>query len=132
MIRVRTIIGFGSPHKQNTSEAHGSPLGPDEVKAAKENLGWPPDPAFYIPGEALEHFRAAIEQGHAAQTAWQAKCDAYEAAYPELAAGLARAFKGELPESWNTTCPSSRPARPWRRASPADKCSMRWPRKCRA
>jgi transketolase len=105
LIRVRTIIGFGSPHKQNTFEAHGSPLGPDEVKAAKENLGWPTEPPFYLPAEALEHFRAAIDQGQAQQTAWQAKFDAYEAAYPELAAELARALNGELPESWNKDVP---------------------------
>ena len=79
LIRVRTIIGFGAPHKQNTFEAHGSPLGPDEVKAAKENLGWPVEPPFYIPGEALDHFREAIERGQAQQTAWEAKFDAYEA-----------------------------------------------------
>ena len=105
MIRVRTIIGFGAPHKQNTFEAHGSPLGPDEVKAAKENLGWPTEPPFYIHSEALDHFRAAIDQGQALQTAWQAKFDAYETAYPELAAELARALKGELPESWNKDVP---------------------------
>jgi transketolase len=105
LIRVRTIIGFGAPHKQNTFEAHGSPLGPDEVKAAKENLGWPTEPPFTIPSEALEHFRETIDQGQAQQTAWQAKFDAYEAAYPELAAELARALKGELPETWNKNVP---------------------------
>src|SRR5512136_300080 len=105
LIRVRTIIGFGAPHKQNTFEAHGSPLGPDEVKAAKENLGWPVEPPFYIHSEALDHFRAAIARGQAQQTMWEARFDAYEAAYPELAAELARALKGELPESWNKAVP---------------------------
>jgi transketolase len=105
LIRVRTIIGFGAPHKQNTFEAHGSPLGPDEVKAAKENLGWPVEPSFYLPDEALKHFREAVKQGQALQTAWEAKFDAYEQAHPELAAELARALKGELPESWNKDVP---------------------------
>ncbi len=106
LIRVRTIIGFGAPHKQNTFEAHGSPLGPDEVKAAKENLGWPIEPSFYIPDEALAHFRQAIENGKAWQTAWQQKFDAYAKAYPELAAELALALKGELPEGWNKDLPA--------------------------
>jgi transketolase len=105
LIRVRTIIGFGAPHKQNTFEAHGSPLGPDEVKAAKENLGWPVEPSFYLPDEAVKHFREAVQQGQALQTAWEAKFDAYEKAYPELAAELARMLKGELPESWNKDVP---------------------------
>lgn len=106
LIRVRTIIGYGAPHKQNTFEAHGSPLGPDEVKAAKENLGWPLEPPFYLPGEAMEVFRAAIDRGQAQQAAWQARFDAYEQAYPELAAELARAFRGELPEGWNKDLPT--------------------------
>ena len=105
LIRVHTIIGFGAPHKQNTFEAHGSPLGPDEVKAAKENLGWPVEPPFYIHSEALEHFRAAIARGQTEQTMWEARFDAYEAAYPELAAELARSLKGELPETWNKDVP---------------------------
>jgi transketolase len=105
LIRVRTIIGFGAPHKQNTFEAHGSPLGPDEVKAAKENLGWPPEPPFYIPGEALARFRQAVENGTAWQAAWQKKFEAYATAYPELAAELSLALKGELPDGWNKDLP---------------------------
>ncbi len=105
LIRVHTVIGFGAPHKQNTFEAHGSPLGPDEVKAAKENLGWPLEPAFYIPGQALEVFRAALDQGTEQQAAWPARWEAYEQAYPELAAELARALKGELPGDWNKDLP---------------------------
>ena len=105
LIRVRTIIGFGAPHKQNTFEAHGSPLGPEEVKAAKENLGWPVEPPFWIHSDALAHFRQAIEHGKALQAAWQKQWNAYAAAYPELAAELARALKGELPEGWNKDLP---------------------------
>lgn len=62
LIIVRTHIGYGSPHKQDTFEAHGSPLGVEEVKLTKKNLGYPEEPAFYIPGEALEHFREALEK----------------------------------------------------------------------
>ncbi|CAG0935985.1 transketolase [Thermoflexales bacterium] len=105
LIRVRTIIGFGAPHKQNTFEAHGSPLGPDEVKAAKENLAWPVEPPFHLPPEALDHFRQAIETGKDQQAAWQEKFDAYAKAYPELAAELSRALKGDLPEGWNKDLP---------------------------
>ena len=105
LIRVRTIIGFGAPHKQNTFEAHGSPLGPDEVKAAKENLDWPVEPPFYVPTEALDHFRHVLESGKAQQAAWQAQFDAYAVAYPELAAEFARVLQGELPERWNQDLP---------------------------
>src|SRR5712692_7294733 len=59
LIAVRTVIGYGAPHKAGTFEAHGSPLGPDEVKAAKQNLGWPTEPEFHIPEEALANFRRA-------------------------------------------------------------------------
>jgi transketolase len=106
LIPVRTIIGFGAPHKQNTFEVHGSPLGPDEVKAAKENLGWPVEPPFYIHSEALNHFRQAIENGKAQQAAWQKKFDAYAAAHPKLAAELSNALKGELPLDWNKDLPA--------------------------
>lgn len=111
LIRVRTIIGFGAPHKQNTFEAHGSPLGPDEVKAAKENLGWPIDPPFYLPGEALEHFREAVEAGKAAQAEWQQRFDRYAQAFPQLAAELSRALKGELPAGWNEDIPGFPPGK---------------------
>jgi transketolase len=111
LIRVRTIIGFGSPHKQNTSEAHGSPLGPAEVQATKDNLGWPLEPAFYIPGEALDHFRTAVDRGRTAQAAWQAKWDAYAQAYPDLALELQRMFSGELPPDWDSAIPTFAPGK---------------------
>ncbi|MBF8288142.1 MAG: tktA, partial [Candidatus Rokubacteria bacterium] len=62
LIAVRTVIGYGAPHKQGTFHVHGSPLGPDEVKAAKENLGWPVEPPFLVPGDVRAHFRAAVER----------------------------------------------------------------------
>jgi transketolase len=105
IILVHTIIGYGAPHKQNTFEAHGSPLGPDEVKAAKENLGWPIEPAFYIPGEALEHFREAIERGKAEQSAWQKKFEAYQKEFPELAQEFMQTTRGELPDGWSANLP---------------------------
>ncbi len=106
LIRVRTIIGYGAPHKQNTFEVHGSPLGPDEVKAAKENLGWPLEPDFYIPDEALAHFREAIERGKAAQADWQLKFEQYDREHHKLAAEFQAALKGELRPDWNRTLPA--------------------------
>ncbi len=105
LIAVRTIIGFGAPHKQGTSESHGSPLGPDELKAAKANLGWP-DEMFHLPEAAVAHFRKAVRRGRSAQKAWQAGFDAYAQAYPELAAELTRRLAGDLPADWASAVPS--------------------------
>ena len=106
IIMVRTIIGYGAPHKQNTFEVHGSPLGPDEVKAAKENLGWVTEPPFFIPGQALEHFRAAIEQGKQAEAEWSVRWAAYANAFPDLANELQCALRGELPAGWDADVPA--------------------------
>ena len=106
LIAVRTIIGYGSPNKQGTSAAHGSPLGPDEVKLAKETLGWIGTEDFFVPGEALEHFRSCIESGAAAESDWQASFDAWRAAFPDLAAEYARAQAGEFAPGWREQLPS--------------------------
>ena len=109
IIIVRNIIGYGAPHKENTFEAHGSPLGPDEVRAAKENLGWPADSAFLIPGEALEHFRQALTNGAEAEAAWQARLDKYAQAFPEPGAEFKRRMSGELPAGWDADLPTFAP-----------------------
>jgi len=106
IIMVRTIIGYGAPHKQNTFEVHGAPLGADEVKAAKENLGWTTEPAFYIPGEALEHFRNALERGKHAEASWNAKFDAYKKEFPDLAREFEQVLRGELPAGWDADIPT--------------------------
>jgi transketolase len=106
IIAVRTIIGYGAPNKENTAEVHGNPLGPDELKAAKRNLGWPEDEMFSIPGAALEHFREALGTGSAAEAAWQARMAAYAAAFPEPAAELKRRLAGELPAGWEQARPT--------------------------
>src|SRR5207247_4973369 len=77
LILVRTHIGFGSPNKQDTFEAHGSPLGADEVRLTKENLGWPAEPAFLIPAAALAHFREAVAHGAAAEREWNQRMAEY-------------------------------------------------------
>jgi transketolase len=102
LIVARTTIGYGSPHKQGTAEAHGEPLGEDEVKATKEALGWPLEPAFYIPAEALAHFRQAVAHGQECEAEWQKRFAAYAQAYPDLAAEWQRAQKGELPAGWDS------------------------------
>lgn len=104
LICAQTIIGFGSP-KANTFGVHGSPLGPDAVKATKEALGWPLEPDFYVPDDALEVFRAALEDGAKAEREWQSRFDAYAEAYPEEAAELVRALAGELPDGWDADLP---------------------------
>lgn len=106
IIMVHTIIGFGAPHKQNTFEVHGSPLGADEVKAAKENLGWTLDPAFYIPGEALEHFREALDRGATIERDWNARFAAYKKEFPDLANELETIMRGDLPANWDADIPS--------------------------
>ncbi len=106
LIIVRTHIGYGSPNKQDTFEAHGSPLGVEEVKLTKKALGFPEEPTFYIPGEALEHFREALDKGAKLEAEWNAKLDAYAAAFPDLAREFTMVMRGELPEKWDADIPS--------------------------
>ncbi len=110
LISVQTIIGFGSPNKANTSDAHGSPLGPDEVALTKQNLGWPAEPAFLVPDDVLAHMREAKERGRTRQHEWDRLLATYSAEYPELSAELARAWSGELPEDWDTDLPVFSPS----------------------
>ena len=104
-IQVRTHIGYGSPHKQDTAAAHGEPLGPEEVRLTKLRLGWPEDKQFYIPPEALEHFRQAETRGARWQTEWETQFQSYETGYPELAAEFERAIQGRLPDNWTADLP---------------------------
>ena len=106
LICVRTIIGYGSPNKANSSESHGSPLGVEEVKLTKEALGWPTEPDFYVPDDAKNHMRLAVERGRESQRKWDDELKGYENAYPELYAQLARALSGELPEDWDSDLPT--------------------------
>jgi transketolase len=105
LIQVRTHIGYGSPHKQDTYSAHGSPLGEEEVKLTKKNLGWPLDPPFYIPDAALAHFREAVSRGRETEAAWSDGFSEYRKKYPDLAGELQRLMAGELPREWNRDIP---------------------------
>ncbi|HEY9446827.1 MAG TPA: transketolase, partial [Burkholderiales bacterium] len=105
LILVRTHIGYGSPHKQDSFEAHGSPLGVDEVRLTKQALGWPAEPPFLIPAAALEHFREALPRGARAEAQWNARMAAYGKAFPELAAELQTRISGALPPGWDADIP---------------------------
>jgi transketolase len=105
LIIVRSHIGYGSPHKQDTSSAHGSPLGEEEVRLTKEAYGWDPDKQFYVPEEALNHFRGCVERGAELQSEWQTRFDAYNDAEPELATEFRRLVRGELPAGWDAEAP---------------------------
>ena len=106
LIIVRTHIAYGSPHKQDTAAAHGSPLGEEEIKLTKQAYGWPSEEPFYVPPEALEHFRACIEKGSEEQAAWQALKTSYEEAYPALAEEFERLTSRELPAGWDAEVPA--------------------------
>jgi transketolase len=105
LVMVRSHIGFGSPHKQDTSGAHGSPLGEEEVRLTKEAYGWDPDKHFYVPEEALKHFRGCVERGAELQAEWEVLRDAYAEAHPDLASELARLVRGDLPSGWDAEVP---------------------------
>ena len=106
LILVRTHIAYGSPHKQDTPEAHGAPLGEEEVKLTKQNLGWPSLEPFYVPDEALRQWRRARDRGARLETEWRGAYEAYRRAFPELAAELERRLAGRLPEGWDADLPA--------------------------
>ena len=102
LIAVRTHIGYGSPNKQDSQKAHGSPLGPDEVRLVKEAYGWDPDKSFYIPDDALAVFREAVPEGDRLVADWEALMAAYAAAHPDLAAAFQRRVARRLADGWDT------------------------------
>ncbi len=106
LILVRTQIGFGSPHKQGSFESHGSPLGAEEVKLTKQNLGWPAEPAFYVPEEALRYFRQAVDHGREVEASWSARFAEYARAFPDPAREFEQLMRGELPKDWDKDLPS--------------------------
>ena len=110
LIIARTHIAFGSPNKQDSADAHGAPLGEEEVRRTKEALGWPADARFYIPDTALAHFRRALDAGRAAQARWQETFAVYERAHPELAEEWRRVMRGELPAGWEDRLPAFAPS----------------------
>jgi transketolase len=105
LILVRTHIGYGSPHKQDSFDAHGAPLGAEEVKATKQNLGWPLEPPFHVPEEALNHFRQSAAQGGKSESGWDRMFEEYSRIYPDLAQEFQQTMRGNLPSDWVDAIP---------------------------
>ena len=105
LISVRTHIGFGSPLKEGTSDAHGSPLGQDEAAATKKRFSWPIEPSFHVPEKVLAHYRSSITQGTANEKQWIKGYEDYREAFPGLGGEFARAMRGDFPEGWENFLP---------------------------
>ena len=105
LILVRTHIGYGSPGKQDTFEAHGSPLGEEEVKRTKQRLGWPAEPSFFIPQDALARFRESVGKGEKVEAGWRQKFSAYAEKFPNLAQEFEAVMRGELLKDWDAEIP---------------------------
>ncbi len=108
LIMVRTHIGYGSP-KEDSASAHGEPLGEMAVKATKEFFGWPQEPAFYVPEEALSCCRQAVERGQVWEEEWQNMLAHYRRDYPDDAKALERQLRNELPQDWDSEVPTFKP-----------------------
>jgi transketolase len=109
LVIVRSHIGYGSPHKQDTYQAHGSPLGEEEVALTKEGYGWDPDAKFLVPDEALAHFREAVPRGRELVDDWNERLEAYRSDEPEAYEQLAMIMERRLPEGWDRDVPKFRP-----------------------
>jgi len=107
LIIVESHIGYGAPHKQDTSSAHGEPLGEEEIRLAKRSYGWPEDAKFLVPDGVRDHFQAGVGQrGQGLYATWLAGMETYKAAHADLAAGLQRMQARELPDGWDADLPS--------------------------
>jgi transketolase len=106
LIIARTVIGFGSPHKAGTAGVHGAPLGEDEVRMTKEALGWPGQPPFLLPDEALAEFRKAIDRGRAWEQEWNDRLASFKGEHPDEASRFAQAMSGSLARGWEAALPA--------------------------
>ena len=109
IIAVRTTIGFGSPNKADTAGVHGEPLGAEEARLTKQNLGWPEDSEFLVPEDVGEHFREALADGEKLQAAWQERFNSFAAEHPGLASEWKRRLAGVLPDGWDQDIPAFDP-----------------------
>ncbi|HEY1585841.1 MAG TPA: transketolase, partial [Polyangia bacterium] len=105
LIVVKTVMAYGAPDLAGSWRAHGNPLGVDEVRKTKRNLGWPEEPPFYIPPEARAHFATMRERGKTLQDGWNRRFAAYAKELPELAQEITRRFSGTLPRGWDRKLP---------------------------
>ena len=112
LIVVRTHIAYGSPNKVDTAEAHGSPLGDEEVRLTKQALGWPSAEPFFVPEEALAEWRKCGERGASLESEWRHRYDAFRDAHPDRAKELDRRVRGELPRGWDAHLPAFPPGKP--------------------
>jgi transketolase len=106
IIACRTHIGYGSPNKQDTSSAHGSPLGDEEIALTKQALGWDYPEPFTVPDEVYAFMRDSVVTGQTAHQEWGTKLEAYQEAFPDEAAELIGALHGELPADWQDSLPT--------------------------
>ncbi|GAC1387880.1 MAG: transketolase [Marmoricola sp.] len=110
LILVRSHIGYGSPNKQDSYKAHGSPLGEDEIRLTKEAYGWDPDKHFYVPDEALAHFRECCTRGPDVEAEWGQRFEAYRRTFPAEAAELEMIDAAEMPDGWEDDLPRFDPS----------------------
>lgn len=106
LIALRTHIAYGSPNKQDTHGAHGAPLGEEEIRLTKENLGWPADKKFYVPAEALKTFRKCVDNGKKAEASWQKQFKAYGKKYPDLTREFQAAINCKPLKGWDAKIPT--------------------------
>jgi transketolase len=107
LVITKTHIGYGSPNRQDTAKAHGEPLGKDEVKLTKENLGWPSQEPFYVPDEAVAHWREqTLDRGARVHEEWRDRLATYSRTYPTDSTELMRRLRGDLPEGWDAKIPT--------------------------
>ncbi len=112
LIIVQTHIGYGSPNRQDSAAAHGSPLGEEEVKLTKATLDWPQEPAFYIPEKAQAHLLKTAERGQSSEATWQIKWEGYQAEHPVEALQWEALMNRRLPEGWDAALLAYRPEGP--------------------
>lgn len=108
LILVRTHIGYGSPNKQDSADAHGAPLGEEELKLTRERLGWPQE-SFHIDQQVQNYYRRALEDGKSQEDKWQILFDTYSSTYPDMAKLFQQWTKGELPAGWEKDIPQFAP-----------------------
>jgi transketolase len=110
LIIVRSHIGYGAPHKQDTKEAHGSPLGEEEIALTKKLYGWPEELSFYVPQDVFEHMKDPAKKGQGLYQDWQKAFQNYRRQHSQLASQLELSLRGELPEKWKDSFPAFQPS----------------------
>jgi transketolase len=111
LVMIRSKIACGSPNKEGCEAAHGAPLGAEEARLTKKNIGWPEEEQFHVPAEVLEHMRSALDRGREVEHQWWERFNDYETAHPELAAEWKRVMEGRLPGGWEEMLPVFEPGK---------------------